>query len=149
MFFRRLNLHLSACVCEVSKTNLSPKSRKLLLGRVSALKCELLSKLPHLLLHQPPHCASVGSRDCRQCFVSYSCPCPARSFTAMPGTAALKSPSSSTLVTNPSECVFLKNLRREVLPVCRLLKAPVCLYLFPAVNITKKSFLWEKWCGHT
>lgn len=38
MFFRRLNLQLPACVGEVSDTNLSPVSSKLLLGRVSALK---------------------------------------------------------------------------------------------------------------
>lgn len=63
MFFRRLSPQLSARVCEVSKTNLSSKSRKLLLFRV-CFEMQVAEQAPHLPLHQLPHCASVGSRDC-------------------------------------------------------------------------------------
>lgn len=103
MFFRRLNLRLPARVGEVSETNLSPISSKLLLGKSLCFELRAAEQvLP------PPTAASLCPRGLRDCVceleLSASCPLP----TALPGTAASESPSSSALVTTPSECVFKK-----------------------------------------
>ncbi|RLW01687.1 hypothetical protein DV515_00007726 [Chloebia gouldiae] len=71
---RRLNLQLCAHVSEVSKTNLSPKPRMLLLGRVSALKCKLLSKLP--LCPTPPAASLLQGLPAVFCELELFLSCP-------------------------------------------------------------------------